>query len=75
MTLIEKTELDRLRSIDDTRPYWLWRAMLEEMKCHEWVGTTEGFECEDSGQCITEWCAFCAARRFLREIEEQERIA
>lgn len=57
--------------VENNRPYWLWRAMLEECKFHDCMGTPDGEECEESDACITEWCVPCAARKFLADLESE----
>lgn len=65
----------KLAEANEQRPYWLFRAMLESCQFHDCFGTTDGYECEESSECITEWCVSCSARKFLGEIKAMEALA
>ena len=60
-----------LEEENEDRPYWMWRAMLEEfgeMDCR-----CDGpDQCSTQGLCVTEYCLPCAAKCFLRKIREAE---
>jgi len=64
---------------DERRPYWMWRAMLEdfaetacEYRDYEY-DPPKGMECHNTSKCITEWCIPCAARVFLKQEKEGEK--
>lgn len=58
------------KRIEEQRPYWMWRFMLELFdggECHY-----PNDRCDSSEDCITEWCEVCAAKAFLRDIKRRE---
>lgn len=67
-----KTDNKRLRAELEQRPYWLWRAMLQDMAT---MGCGDSSVlCSESGDCITEWCTACGAEYYLADIERREAL-
>jgi len=60
----EQEKAAKAEADEESRPYWLWRAMLEECARHGCHRPADD-RCEGSGLCITEWCVPCAAKAFL----------
>lgn len=59
--------------LENERPYWLWRAMLEwnaSHKCQRYIDDVDPTPCDQTGDCITEYCVPCAARVFLDKEKE-----
>ena len=63
-----------IEKLNDERPFWLWYAMLRftaEVVCRrESESSPPDIPCCDTSDCITEYCERCAARAFLRPIED-----
>ena len=61
----------RMERTLDRHPTWAFRAMAEELAttpaCHR-----DGDGCESSGDCITEWCPFCYARRWIEDDNKRQ---
>lgn len=68
---IEESELDET----DCAPYWLCYGMAQYLveigePCER--AATGGELCHNTSDCITEWCAPCAAKAWL---DEQKRLS
>lgn len=57
---------------DAEAPYWLLRALAQDMESFNVACQREGVQCSDSSDCITEWCTQCAARAWLKHQRELE---
>ncbi len=62
----ERDELKKkLEEVDDKRPYWLWHGMIEYMSGRDCDGRHgSDIDCDQTSDCITEWCVICAAKKF-----------
>jgi len=68
-----RIEAAKREEAEERRPYWLWRGMLERLRCEK-CDNEEEDGCAYSGGCITEWCVPCAAEVFLAEIDKREEL-
>lgn len=55
-------------------PYWQFRSMAERLAVMPCEGHEFGDDdpCADTGLCITEWCAPCAASAWVAETKKAE---
>ena len=51
-------------------PYWMWHGLLSIVINHDCEIDDDG--CENTGDCITEWCIPCAARAFWSELHKSK---
>lgn len=63
---------------NEDAPYWLLRTLAERLTeafgvCDRQLQSGGAIKCAESSDCITEWCAPCAARGWLNEQKEKEK--
>lgn len=56
---------------EDGGDYWLLRTLANFMVNHHHECDREP-SCDQSGDCITEWCEQCAAKAWLRDVKARE---
>lgn len=67
----EIAELKRqLAEADEERPFWLLHALLDFAALHP-CARSEEHPCAQTDDCVTEWCAPCAARAWVAKEKER----
>lgn len=64
---------DSSGSAEDAAPYWLLRALAEHVAAQDFQCNRQPCSCDQSSDCITEWCVHCAARAWLEGEKLKER--
>lgn len=64
---------------ENDAPYWLLRSACERLiesigVCDRQLSDGGNIKCHESSDCITEWCAPCAARAWLNGEKEKEKL-